>query len=57
MLQLQLWHHPLQRIMTIDVEGAGENIFLVVHNVQEQLSQERFGPLCVPGIKDAVTAI
>ena len=27
--------------MPIYVKGAGENIFLVVRNVQEQLSEER----------------
>jgi hypothetical protein len=41
----------------IYVKGAGKNIFLVVRNVQEQLSEERLRPLGVVGIKDSVTAV
>ena len=43
--------------MPIGTEGAGENVFLIQENVQEQFSQKRFWSLRVPGIKDAVTAI
>jgi len=43
--------------VSVYVEGAGKNIFLIEGNVQKQLSQERFWPLRVPGIKDAVTAV
>jgi hypothetical protein len=39
------------------MKRAGENVFLVEHNVQEQLSHERFWPLRVSGIKDAVTTL
>ena len=51
------WHQPFQGIVPIYMEGAGENVFLIERNVQEQLSQERLWPLRVTGIKDAVTTV
>jgi hypothetical protein len=39
------------------MKGARKNIFLIEQNIQEQLSQQGFGPLRVSRIKDAVTTV
>src|ERR1043166_189733 len=48
---------PLERVVSVNAKRAGEDVFLIVGDVQKQLAEERLRALGIVGIKNAVAAI